>query len=535
MPLRIGNVSGATGDHPQAMHRMAYHGNVNIIVGDWLSEMNIAWNAISKSQDPEVGFEQGFLDQLDTCLDRILEQGIKVITNAGALNTPALAAKVESLCRDRGYEGVTVAQVLGDDISDLVREKPGNVTGLQHLDHEEWVLGEWEFEPHCGVAYIGAWRIVEALKAGADIVVCGRVTDADSWDELAGALVAGRLNLIECGAYVTGANFSGFKSLPDLVDLAFPIAELSRDGTCVITKCEKYAGAMTRENTIAQLLYELQGELYLNPDVVADLSNISIQQLDRDRVRVQGITGLPPPPTTKAMIAAPAGYQAEATFYINGLDIARKAQTMRNQLEHTFTGHTFSKLSQQAGTVRPRVFAQARRKEDISADKFKIPIYALRMQSYPDGRVIQAPSPSQTREYPVQRPSYETRSPISLSHFGPTQCAPLGSIVHARSGDKADNSNIGFFVRHKDEYPWLQSFLTVPRLKELFADDWPKDSEPAVERCEFPEICAVHFRVLDFLGIASSSRIDGLGKGVGEYLRSAVVDIPVKFLERGWI
>lgn len=205
------------------------------------------------------------------------------------------------------------------------------------------------------------------------------------------------IDLIECGAYVTGANFSGFKAfLPDLVDLCFPITEISPDGTCVITKCEEYAGAVTKENTIAQLLYELQGETYLNSDVVADLKNICIEQIAKDRVLVRGVSGSPPPPTTKAMIAAQAGYQAEATFYMNGLDIYQKAEMMRNQLQHIFTGHNFSKLSielygspavdpksQQAGTVSLRVFAQARKREDIAAEKFKIPIYALRMQSYP--------------------------------------------------------------------------------------------------------------------------------------------------------
>lgn len=152
-------------------------------------------------------------------------------------------------------------------------------------------------------------------------------------------------------------------------------------------------------------------------------------------------------------------------------------------------------------------------------------------------KIIEAPSPPETRIYPTKRPSYETSSPTSLSTFGPVARVPLGSIVHARSGDKADNSNVGFFVRHEGEYPWLQSFLTVPRFKELFADDWPEKDEPLVERCEFPHILAVHFRVLDFLdgGIASSSRIDGLGKGIAEYLRSREVDVPVKFLAKGWI
>lgn len=424
-PIRVGNVSGATGDSPNAMLRMARDGNVDVIVGDWLSEMNIAWNAIAKAQDPSMGYESGFFVQLSESIDLIVANGIKVVTNAGALNTAALAKEVQDLCQARGYKDTVIATVLGDDISDLIRD-PDARQDLVHLDHPEWLFKDWSLDAHCGVAYIGAWGIVEALKADADIVICGRVTDAspvigaaawwyqwanDAWDNLAGALVAGRecslnllidcsnssTDLIECGPYVTGANFSGFKALlPKLVDLAFPIAEISGDGTCVITKPEEHAGAVTKHNTIAQFLYELQGELYLNPDVVANLHSVQVAELGPDRIQVSGISGTPPPETTKAIIAAPGGYQAEATFYINGLDVAEKVEMMRNQLSHTFRDHKFSKLSielygsantdsktQQAGTVSLRVFAQAGKLEDISATKFKVPIYALRMQSYP--------------------------------------------------------------------------------------------------------------------------------------------------------
>ncbi|KAJ5812490.1 hypothetical protein N7474_008791 [Penicillium riverlandense] len=602
--IRIGNVSGATGDNPHAMRRMAQDGNVDVIVGDWLSEMNVAWNAIAKDQDPSLGYEPGFLTQLTESIDIIVEKGIKVITNAGALNVQALAAKVLEICHAGGHKDVVIAMVLGDDISQMVTD-PAKRENLLHLDHSEWALRDWELEPHCGVAYMGGWGIVEGLKTGADIILCGRVTDAspvigaaawwynwarDDWDRLAGALIAG--HLIECGPYVTGANFSGFKALlPQLVDLAFPIAEINEDGQCIITKPEPHPGAVTKHNTIAQFLYELQGEQYLNPDVVANIHGVSIEQVALNRVQVQGITGSPPPPTTKAIIAAKGGYQAEATFYINGLDVAEKVEMMRNQLLHIFRDNHFSKFSielygsaapdptsQQAGTVFLRVFAQAKKREDISAEKFKIPIYALRMQSYPgyhmnlDFRTMD-PKPFMeifpvvipmaaldqqiqilgatitnkvidpsvvTAEYPKIRHSYETANAVDLVEFGPTKLAPLGSIVHARSGDKADNSNIGFFVRNKDEYPWLQSFLTIPQIKSLFGDDWIKGEnhvERRVERCEFANILAVHFRVLDFLdgGIASSSRIDGLGKGIGEYLRSRMVPIPVRFLDRGSI
>ncbi|UKZ84328.1 uncharacterized protein TrAFT101_000241 [Trichoderma asperellum] len=602
--IRIGNVSGATGDHPHAMARMVRSGNVHVITGDWLSEMNIAWNAITKQEvDETLGYEDGFYQQLEECIDDIVAKDIRVVTNAGALNVLSLYNKVKRLCEQRGHQNCVVAAVLGDDITDLLVDKASGKknTGFKHLDHPEMSLDDWEFAPCSGNAYIGSWGITAALRAGANIVLCGRCTDAspvmgaaawyygwkeDSFDELAGSLLAA--HLIECGPYVVGANFSGFKDfLSDLVDLAFPVAEIDPQGGSVITRTAEGGGHVTEGTVTAQLLYELQGHLYLNPDVVADLSTVSVKQQGPDRVRVTGIKGLPPPATTKAMIAGKGGYQAEATFYINGLDVAEKATMMKNQLSHIFQDSRFSKLSielygtqaenpssQQAGTVSLRVFAQARKREDIDELRFKIPLYALRMQSYPGyhmnldfrtmaprpfmemfpalmpvslidhrvqistGAVIKVEQPKVTATYPIVRPSADTAEPVDLLSFGPTEFAPLGSIVHARSGDKGDNSNVGFFVRDASEYPWLRTLLSVDKLKQLLGDDWHSgDPKRRVERIEFPTINAVHFRILDNLngGIASSDRIDGLGKGVAEYLRSKYVDIPKIFLERGRI
>lgn len=189
------------------MRRMVDTGSVDIITGDWLSEMNIAWNAITKAFNPSLGYEAGFLAQLSTCIESIAEKKLKVVTNAGALNTAALKDEVEALCAERGLD-LKVAGVYGDDISALLA-KGGAATELSHLDHSEWNLKDWERaeEITCGVAYIGAWGITAALDAGADIVICGRVTDAspvigaaawwygwkeEDYDKLAGALVAGR-------------------------------------------------------------------------------------------------------------------------------------------------------------------------------------------------------------------------------------------------------------------------------------------------------------------------------------------------------
>ncbi|KAF2992970.1 hypothetical protein E8E13_000153 [Curvularia kusanoi] len=505
--IRIGNVSGATGDSPHAMLEMVKEGSVDVIVGDWLSEMNIAWNAIIKQENTDLGYEAGFLEQLEESIDTIVEKGIKVITNAGALNTPSLAREVQKLCDARHHGNIVVAAVTGDDISELLQDSEQmSRLGLSHLDHEECLLSDWDMKPLCGNAYIGAGGIRTALDAGADIVICGRVTDASpvmgaaSWwhkwqDEdyhaLAGALVAG--HLIECGPY---------------------------------------------------FLYELQGELYLNPDVVVDLRGVRVEESGTvDCVHVSGARGLPPPATTKAIIAAPGGFQAEANFYINGLDAVSKAEMMKAQITDAFKGSDFRKLSvelygsqavnpnsQQAGTLMLRVFAQARCKDSIDRDEFLKPIYALRMQSYPgyhmslDFRTMQpkpfmemfpviipmdllsqqvtiqksktiiaVPSPAKTANYPVVRPSYETPEPVDLNTFGPVKSAPIGSVVHARSGDKADNSNVGFFVRHDDEYPWLKSMLTVSKLKELLGQDWEgREGKSVVERCEFPNILAVH-------------------------------------------
>lgn len=194
------------------MRRMVEGGFVDVITGDWLSEMNIAWNAITKASNPALGYEAGFLAQLETCIEKVAEKKLKIVTNAGALNTAVLKEKVERLCDARGV-GLKVAAVEGDDISGLLLGYKGvSLEGLElrHLDHSEWRLQDWERKEEitCGVAYIGAWGVTAALNAGADIVICGRVTDAspvvgaaawwygweeEDYDKLAGALIAGRM------------------------------------------------------------------------------------------------------------------------------------------------------------------------------------------------------------------------------------------------------------------------------------------------------------------------------------------------------
>lgn len=198
---------------------------------------------------------------------------------------------------------------------------------------EAKTLKDWR-QPIYAQAYLGAYGIVTALEAGADIVIAGRVADASpcvavcvwwhSWDcgnadALAHALICG--HLIECSTYITGGNWSGFKALAgQWTDIAYPIAEVEADGTHVITMEEGHHGVVNKSTCSAQLVYEIQGPLYYNSDVVAELTNIKMEEVGKNRVRVSGVKGLPPPSTTKVGITALGGYQAEMQYFLVGLE-----------------------------------------------------------------------------------------------------------------------------------------------------------------------------------------------------------------------
>lgn len=316
---------------------------------------------------------------------------------------------------------------------------------------------------------------------------------------------------------------------------------------------------------------------------------------------ITNITGLPPPPTTKVGITARGGYQAEAHYFLCGLDIEEKAQLLERQVRAGLDESKYHCLrfrvngrcptnprNQDAATVDVRIFAQARKEDDLAFHKFFRPVSDTIMQSYPGatfavdtrqavpkpyleywvsilpqsaiqhvcyvpfkGLEIPIPAPTETEDFRYEQETYETASAVDLASFGPTTRAPLGYVVHARSGDKGSDANVGFFVRNYDEWDWLRSLLTVSKIRELLDED---DTGKPICRFELPNISgmswlnvwsltqaylvtAVHFLLKDHLdrGVASSSTYDVLGKNVAEYLRCKLVDIPTKFLDRGSI
>jgi len=320
--LRVGNASGFYGDRFSAWQEMLDGGDLDVLTGDYLAELTLLILGRDRMRDPELGYARTFLRQLEGTLGTAQERGVRIVTNAGGLNPAGLAAAVRSLAERLGLD-LRVGYVEGDSL-----RRPDALTAN---------------------AYLGAFGIAAVLDAGADVVVTGRVTDASlvvgpaiarfGWDRndldaLAGATVAG--HLLECGAQVTGGNFSFFTELPDGGHRpGFPLAELHADGSSVLTKHPGTGGAVTVETVTAQLLYEVGGPAYLGPDVVTHLDSVHLAPDGPDRVRVSGVRGTPPPETLKVGVNNLGGFRNSMTFVLCGLDIPAKAALVRGQLEET--------------------------------------------------------------------------------------------------------------------------------------------------------------------------------------------------------
>ena len=349
------------------------------------------------------GYEPSFVEALDPAIENIAKKGIKLAANAGTVATKELYDIVVEMAKSKNLK-LCIAWVEGDVVLQQVQ------TALQDgsNDFVNFITGQklkdWPFKPIFSQCYLGGMGIATAFSEGADIVICGRVADASpvigaaAWwhgwaredhDKLARALMAG--HLIECSTYVTGGNFTGFKSLDwETIDnLGFPFAEISHDGDVVIAKQKDTGGLVSIETCKEQLLYEIQGTYYHNSDVTAVIDKILFEQIDKNRVRMTGVTGLPPPPFTKVGITAHGGYRAELHWCLIGLDIEEKAKMLELQLKKSFgearlANFTLFALTingsvptnprnQASAIVDVRLFAQAPKEESLSPMNFVRP------------------------------------------------------------------------------------------------------------------------------------------------------------------
>ena len=579
--LRIANCSGFYGDRFAAFREQLEGGPVDVVTGDYLAELTMLILYRSRAKDPAAGYARTFVSQLKASLDLVASTGVRVVTNAGGLNPAGCAAAIREAVEEAGLD-LTVAHVEGDDLLPRL-DHLRDTYGLAHLDTGQ-ALADFPMPPLTANAYLGGWGIAAALERGADIVVTGRATDAslvvgpaawhhgwarDDWDRLAGAVVAG--HVIECGAQATGGNYSSFREVPGLEHPGFPIAEVAADGSSVITKHPGTGGAVSVGTVTAQLLYEVGGPLYLNPDVTTDLSSVALTQEADDRVRVSGVRGHAPTTSTKVCINTLGGFRNRMTFLLTGLDIDAKADLVRR----TFAAHvdldairdvswqlvrsdhedaptnaeaiatlTVTAKDGDPNTVGRRSFANAAVEMALAsypgctmtappgdAEPFGVYWPALvpkdeitEVVVLPDGeRVELAPTPgTDATPDPAGRPAETTDT------RGATTRAPLGRVVDARSGDKGGNANVGVWVRSDEAYRWLRDELTVARFRELV----PDASDLEVHRHDLPNLRALNFVVVGLLGmgVSESDRVDPQAKGLGEYLRSRWTDIPTDLL-----
>ena len=335
--LWVGCAAGGSGDRVDAARpivaAMIESGKAGTLIFENLAERTLAFAQLAKRADPASGYEPLLDQELRPVLGDCLRHGIAIVSNFGGANPRGAAAHVLRLAEELGLPRPRVAVVKGDDLSD----ERGQALLRQFL------------APDCAArafvsanVYQGAFEIADALKAGAQVVVTGRVADPslvlgpavahfgwarDDWDRLGGATMAG--HLLECGAQVTGGYFAdpGLKDVPDLADVGYPIAEIAADGSCVIAKPPGTGGLVDVRNVKEQLLYELHDPAaYLTPDVIADVTAAELTSAGRDRVRLTGVRGHPRPQTLKALAYFVGGWLGEAEISYAGPNAEARAR-----------------------------------------------------------------------------------------------------------------------------------------------------------------------------------------------------------------
>lgn len=334
-PLRIGCGTGFSGDRSDGVMpvvKSLIQTGGQALIFETLAERTLALSQLAKDRNPEAGYEPLLVDLLRPALGPCLQHGIRIVSNFGAANPPAAARRIQLLSRELGLPMPRIAVLSGDQLT-----QPEQMAYLR----EQLGARFDELDIVSVNAYQGASEIAQALQAGADIVVAGRVADPslvlgpalahfgwpeDDWHRLGCGTMAG--HLLECGTQVTGGYFAvpGLKDVPGMDNLGFPIAEIDLSGAMSITKAAGTGGMVTEQTVKEQLLYELHDPAaYLTPDVTADISRVTVNQSGPDRVDVRGVTGHPRSDTLKVNICYHGGWLAEGEISYAGIQAEARA------------------------------------------------------------------------------------------------------------------------------------------------------------------------------------------------------------------
>jgi hypothetical protein len=593
--IRIGGASGFWGDASRSTPQLLDQGDVDVIVYDYLAEITMSIMARARAKNPDTGYALDFVSAvLKPNLKQIAQQGVKIISNAGGVNPKACAEAVRHIIKEQGLD-LKVACVLGDDLI-AQREE------IAQQGHREMFTGE----PFPAVervasinAYLGAFPVARALGEGADIVITGRCVDSavtlgacidafqwdvDEVDKLAGGSLAG--HILECGPQATGGNFTDWALVNDIDNIGYPIAEISADGSFVCSKAENTGGLVSVGTVAEQMLYEIgDPQAYLLPDVVCDFSQVEIEQIKDNLVRVTGAKGLPAPSSYKVCTTYADQFRGGTNMTFYGVDAEKKAHRLAEAIFKA-SGKTLAQfglpdytetsveligaesqfgdgarlkdcreLSMKIAVKHPDAagigillkecvglglatppglsgFAGARPKPSpvVRLYSFLLPKNQVRVRVEIDGLSIDCPQSEAESAVFDEQAIVRPPSPVSVGDAS-TQVS-LIDLALGRSGDKGDKANIGIIARKPEYLPYIYAALTEQTVAELFAHFLPegavKNSRRFVERYLLPGSHSINFLLHQVLGGGgmASIRNDPQGKGFAQLLLTAPILVP---------
>lgn len=597
--IRIGNASGYWGDDPKALKRQVEKGPLDYITMDFLAEITMSILQKQYQKDSSLGYAKDFIPMLKEVLPQLLENKTKLITNAGGINPEACCKSILEFAHKMGLKP-KIALVSGDNIfSDIKDLYP------KHCSFENMETGEKFSQVSdrlaCANVYYGASPVVAALrKWDPDIIITGRVTDTgitlapmiyefnwsfSDWDKLASGIVAG--HILECGSQSTGGNFSDWQKVKNFDEIGYPIAEVSEDGTFVLTKHENTGGFVSVDTVREQIFYEMGNpKAYITPDVVADFSTINLTSKGDNRVEISGVKGYFPTQQYKVSMAYLDGYKAVGSIVISGPQARSKAEkfaeifwkrcvdTYRETITEYFgwnACHRSLGQSDEACEILLRLGVRDRDPEKVRRFGKGIPALILsgppgvtvvggvpRAQSIvnywpalldkdlvsPEIKCLGEGEDQSTKVKEVAKGDFDLteKDPKvqsveqlddtienTLTSFGKGERYSLSKICLGRSGDKGDSTNIGIMARSPSSYKFLKEKLTAQVVKNLFHEL----CLGRVSRYCLDNLLGLNFILEKSLGGGGSAtlRADAQGKTFAQAILRQEVFIPKEILE----
>jgi hypothetical protein len=584
--IRIGGAGGFLGDSQIAAPQLLAH--VDYLMLDYLAEATLSLIARAQQKNPNGGYAVDFTDWVwKDNLRALKERGVRVVTNAGALNPRACRARMQAIAAEAGLS-FKIAIVEGDDLRPRLDELANARemdTGAPYPARESVLSAN---------AYFGAGAIAAALAAGAEVVITGRVVDsalalgplmhefgwrADEYDLLAAGSLCG--HVLECGAQATGGLFTDWEDVPDWAHIGYPIAECAADGSFVVTKAPGTGGLVCPAVVAEQIVYEIgDPQSYALPDAICDFSHVRVESAGEQRVRVSGAKGRAPSGQYKVCTTHQDGWRLISIAPVVGRDAARKAvrqgEAVIERVEELLRAKNIPPF--RAKRIEPigaetsygaQARAQATREvalkiavehddpeamkmlmREIESPGTSMSVgttgwFGARPATAPVMRVFstlidraRAPARIEMDGGEIAAPQFADDAPATApARLPPGETAtidanwpraPLIALAWARSGDKGDAFNIGVLARQPDYLPYIRAALSEAAVQQFFAHEFEGARAPSVTRYEMPGLSGLNFHLKQSLGGGqmASLRLDPLAKGKAQQLLDFEIPVP---------